>query len=112
MTTIKDMAPLSEVKSGEKHISIVLNNFSRVWTEKYLAGQKEHSGKLWRKPVFAFLVEEVVDLVSYVWVLAPQLARVEELLSEAITDGDDRKVLGALNILRFGNEEGVPEEER
>ena len=114
-TVLKDFPNLDEIETPEEHMDVMMSSFESAWREKYRKGQAEHGGKLWRKSTFAFLVEETLDFVSYVGVLAPQLKRIEELLHQArITDDIDyarNAANKALNILRVGNEEGAPEEE-
>ena len=92
-----------------------MTTFEAAWRDKYMKGQEEHGGKLWRKAVLPFMGDEVLDFVSYFGVLAPQLKRVEEILEEGQNGGTNQAfdAIGrALNILRIGNEEGVSEEER
>ena len=116
-TVLKDFPSLDEIETPEEHMDVMMSSFESAWREKYRKGQAEHGGKLWRKSTFAFLVEETLDFVSYVGVLAPQLKRVEELLAESLLPASSPiyyqdRVQRALNILRVGNEEGAPEEEK
>lgn len=116
MRSLEDFPSLDQITTPDEHMDALMTTFEGAWREKYMKGQAEHGGRLWRKATFDFLVEETLDFVSYVGVLAPQLKRVEELLHEARTSEnilDARNYSNkALNILRVGNEEGRPEEER
>lgn len=115
MKSLEDFPSLDTIKTPEDHMDALMSTFEGAWREKYMKGQAEHGGKLWRKATFPFLVEETLDFVSYIGVLAPQLKRVEELLHETRTClniHDARNLANkALNIMRVGNEEGRPEEE-
>ena len=115
MKSLADFPGLEEITTPEEHMDGLMSTFEAAWRKKYMKGQAEHGGRLWRKATLPFLVEETLDFVSYVGVLAPQLKRVEELLHEARTAEnilDARNYANkALNIMRVGNEEGRPEEE-
>ena len=78
--TLADLPDLNEIQTPDEHMDLIMDTFQAAWSEKYKKGQAEHGGRLWRKNTFPFLVEEVLDFVSYVGVLAPQLKRVEQLL--------------------------------
>lgn len=113
-TTLGDVPSLEEIQTPEEHMEVLMDTFRAAWEEKYMKGQREHGGRLWRKRTTDFLVEEVLDFVSYVGVLAPQLKRVEEILYEGQNGSANNAfdAIGrALNILKYGNEDGVPEQE-
>lgn len=113
-TTLGDIVGLDQIETPEEHMEVLMDTFRAAWEEKYMKGQREHGGRLWRKRTTDFLVDEVLDFVSYVGVLAPQLNRVEEILEKG-QDGSANQAMDAirraLNILRVGNEEGTPEKE-
>jgi len=115
VTALADFPALENITTPEDHMDALMTTFEAAWREKYMKGQAEHGGRLWRKSTLAFMGEEVLDFVSYFGVLAPQLKRVEELLHLARTAEnilDARNYANkALNIMRVGNEEGRPEEE-
>lgn len=49
----------------EAHLQRVKDWICNLIDKKYRAGQKEHGGDLWDKPVFPMLIEEIIDLVVY-----------------------------------------------
>lgn len=115
--TVEFTPKLDGVETPEQHMDACIKAFGKAWREKYMIGQAEHGGKLWRKSTLGFLSEEVLDFVSYVAVLGPQLKEVEALLEEALLPTTNPvyyqdRIQKALNILRVGNPEGVPEEEK
>lgn len=113
-TTLGDVPGLDEIDTPEEHMEVLMDTFRAAWEEKYMKGQREHGGRLWRKRTTDFLVEEVLDFVSYVGVLAPQLKKVEQILEAGQNGGANQAYTAigrALNILKYGNEEGVPEQE-
>jgi hypothetical protein len=110
---------VTNVITYEDHMNACMEAFEKAWRAKYTKGQHEHGGRLWRKRTTPFLIEEVLDFVSYVAVLAPQLNRATELLGgtldmieggASIEDIRDQ-VNRAHNLLTIGNEEGIPEDE-
>ena len=107
--------PIDDLNNPEEHMDATLEAFNAAWRKKYMKGQKEHGGMLWRKQCLPFLVEETLDFVSYIAVLAPQLKKVYELLLEAQDACNcpdvQNNIERALSILNIGNEEGIPEEE-
>ncbi len=84
-----------------------------VWEEarvlgisKWEKGQKEHGGTLARKPVMHEAIAEVLDLVSYLFVLRRQVSLAKARLADALANNDMASVESAFNLLHFGNEEG------
>lgn len=48
------------------HIASILKWFQQALTDKYIVGQEEHGGQLWKKPgALQNATEEVLDLVTY-----------------------------------------------
>ena len=47
------------------HEEEIADWFAKAMSKKYRAGQDEHGGKLWRKPMLKNMQDEVVDLVVY-----------------------------------------------
>jgi len=99
--------------------------FTGLMRDKYRAGQDEHGGKLWRKPMLKHMTEEVIDLVVYMQTHTQQQHQLTALLMRAkslietfpyeFTDGlaeCEGVINRALNLLVEGNEEGKTEEER
>ena len=108
---------MNDYDTPEDHKNALIDDFTDKWIAKYDKGQKEHGGRLWRKNCRSMLEEEVLDFVSYVGVMLPQLDEVENLLEQALYQinrdpGIARdKIKAALNVLRIGNKEGRYEEE-
>ena len=94
------------------HAEDVITTFTVDAKRKYLWGQEEHGGRLWRKPVLPMLYQEVLDLPIYLLTLMDQIGAVRSLLNEAMASGDLECVMRALNILNTGNLEGIAEEDR
>jgi len=58
----------------EQHAEILGNEAKRAIIVKYLAGQKEHGGQLWRKKgLIDMAIEEAIDQVVYLLTLKQQL---------------------------------------
>ena len=49
----------------QDHINDILYYLDIDARQKYNAGQTEHGGKLWNKPIMDYLGEEIIDLVIY-----------------------------------------------
>lgn len=94
------------------HAETILSEFRTDAIDKYLTGQREHGGRLHRKPVLNMLYQEVLDLPIYLLTLREQLTEVQRLLGLAMIGGSTLYVRQALDILETGNPEGVMEEER
>jgi len=92
------------------HTELVVNRVSDWVEHKYTAGQREHGGELWRKPVLEHLVEEAVDQSIYLVVLVDQVreatARLYQFLADPSDPGASLLVQEAYNILQHGNPEG------
>lgn len=82
-----------------------------------MAGQKEHGGQLWRKPVMDFIGEEITDLNVYWYTFVQQWAQLKDMvyslyLDEHLPQSLKPKVGAMLNLMEEGNEEGILEEEK
>lgn len=109
--------------TAEKHEVEIIDWIGTTISSKYRAGQKEHGGRLWRKPMLGHMIEEITDLVVYMATHRGHFLRVLGLLYEALEDMDRAESAGvdvipgrdavqaAFNILTTGNEEGEEEEE-
>lgn len=74
---------------------------------KFIAGQIEHGGDLYRKPVLHEAIAEAVDMFTYLHVLATQAGHALRLLDNyADRCSLPPEVAAARNLLRFGNVEG------
>jgi len=101
-----------EYDSWEEHQAAISSRFEKDFESKYEIGQRQHSGRLWRKSTFPMLKEEAIDFISYLYTLEDHLLDVKVLLSNAMADGDWALVGEAFNILVEGNAEGRKEEDR
>ena len=103
----------------EKHFLKIAEWFSRLGFHKYMAGQAEHGGRLWRKPVWKLIRDEIIDLPIYFQVLEEQqealLVELEEAKKYAKKYGENigcnLHIERAINIVEYGNPEGISEEE-
>ena len=60
----------------ELHLQSIIDYLSKDLERKYRAGQREHGGNLWEKPgMLNHAIDEVVDLVVYLYTLRAQLER-------------------------------------
>lgn len=112
---------MGEVKYRDALAHIIAINRRKDYAvnEKYMKGEKEHKGRLWRKPVHKYIQDEITDLGIYFDTHMEQMDRAEQLLYEALFPGDELndvdimdRVQKAYNILVYGNEDGVEEEDR
>ena len=126
MTKESAIARLTEIYSATysgpaEHRDAAIRRFSERASRKYDMGQEEHGGRFWRKPVLRYMQDEIVDLVFYYDVLAGQQERAIQLLEWATSSplphpdpegiSPYRMAKMALNVLKYGNEDGATEEE-
>lgn len=102
----------------EQHSDMMAADFAYLMRRKYEAGQKQHGGKLWRKPMLAHMRAEIVDLVNYFLTHEAQVAQAIEILEKFLVSLHIEPELystcnagRALNVLKYGNEDGEFEEE-
>ena len=79
-------------KEHELHLQSILEVFVRDFSKKYRKGQEEHGGALWLRPCWADAMNEVLDLVSYVYTHKVQLAVIADL---ALAGASDNSVAAA-----------------
>ena len=109
------------------HEEEIADWFAKAMSKKYRAGQDEHGGKLWRKPMLKNMQDEVVDLVVYFHTHNMQQLKLTSILYQlraglvSVPKGydawdmvEDALALAeeALNLIEHGNEDGDEEEER
>ena len=90
------------IKDWEAHVDSILRQVERDLPLKYEKGWKEHGeNNLWKEPVLPHILEEVQDLVVYVYTLKLQLEEVAFLLSSGLSgETDEHEALRrALSIL-------------
>lgn len=88
----------------EIHIQKIRTWLAGAYTEKYTSGVRKHGGGLWKKPVLWTLREllnELLDAISYFYVLATKVDRVVKLLQEIEHSSDPEKM--RVNIRRALN---------
>lgn len=97
--------------SPGQHVQGLQQWFNRVHRSKYLAGQEEHGGQLWRKNTLPMLVEEIFDLVSYAHVELLHRIQLGSICDQVQAgEMDAREGIDRItNLLNTGNEEGVLE---
>ena len=106
-----------DYKSSVYHINMICARWRGRIKPKYVAGQQEHGGRLWRKPAMDFITEEIADLAVYWDVAMEQQADLKVEVGLALGYCDPKSpaykhILRAANILSFGNAEGEVEEEK
>lgn len=102
---------MSELKTAEDHVALISETLTSEIKKKYMAGQEEHGGKLWRKPVLGFAWEEVLDLPVYLHVLKQQHDEMKAIaLAGAQGENSQAACAEIYNILTIGNAEGAREE--
>jgi hypothetical protein len=68
----KKMADLTKAQSD--HLDKIHTRFTALSTEKYIKGQKEHGGDLWRKiGLIDMAIDEAIDQVVYLITLKGQI---------------------------------------
>lgn len=97
--------------TGEKHAAYIADAARKVVYDKYMAGQREHGGKLWRKVITPHILEEAIDQLVYTLTLRDQLEAAEARLGLAISTRDWSRVEQVHKILAVGNPDGDEEEE-
>ena len=70
----------------ELHLQAVLETFTKDFSAKYRKGQQEHGGSLWLRPCWSDAMQEVVDLVAYVYTHRIQLGAIADLAMAGCTD--------------------------
>jgi len=110
--------------TAEMHEQDLAGWFTGLMSSKYRAGQEEHGGRLWRKPMVNHMIEEIVDLAVYMGTHRVQMLKVKGLLFEALENMMRAEAAGvmpipgrdavqqAFNLMIEGNVEGEEEEER
>jgi hypothetical protein len=97
--------------TGEQHAKYIAEEAQKVVYAKYMAGQEEHGGKLWRKVIAPHILEEAIDQLVYVLTLRDQLDAAERRLGLALSTRDWNAVEQVHKILSVGNPDGREEEE-
>lgn len=103
---------MEQPQHPDHHVALVLDTLSDELPTKYMQGQREHGGNLWRKPVLDFMGEEVLDMVVYYDVLRRQNDLLKQLCREGMAGSSDsyQALQSIYNVLTVGNPEGVKEE--
>jgi len=107
-------------KSWHSHISAIIGTASNLLHSKYEAGQKEHGGELWKKPIHQMLLEEQLDSLIYSITLNEQHMEAKSLsrrvFAELVAANREqswgkvaiaiRNIEKLYNLLHYGNIEG------
>lgn len=73
--TVEEQYGLAKSRTPRSHAAEVASEASRLIYAKYLAGQAEHGGELWRKRgLIDHAIEEAIDQIVYLLTLREQLA--------------------------------------
>jgi len=95
------------------HREQLVEQFAAAFRAKYDAGQREHGGRVWRKPnMLREGTHEILDLWVYLKTEEAQKCLVRRLLADAMASNDWGAVAEAYNVLTAGNPEGEREEDR
>ena len=70
----------------EKHLNGILADLVRDVSAKYRAGQEQHGGALWRRPVWKDAWDEVLDLCTYMHTLKLQLGVIADMALQGAAD--------------------------
>lgn len=97
---------------SNRHREYIAAEAARLCNMKYAAGQDEHGGHLWRKPLLPHMLAEQVDAMIYLLTFRDQLSDVVLLLKHGIQQKNWALVEDAALILTHGNAQGWEEEER
>jgi hypothetical protein len=82
------------------HIECIVSRFNTDALMKYMDGQKEHGGDLWRKPgLVAEAYKEAVDLIVYLDTVREQHERMKFLAKAALEKDDLSALRGALQLI-------------
>lgn len=101
-------------RTPEMHCEDILAQVSDDMRHKYMAGQREHGGRMWRKDGLDPLWEELLDAMVYAHQARRQSMMAAHCLELALSaDCPDEYRAGytrkALNWLTVGNPEGITE---
>jgi hypothetical protein len=72
-----------------QHLEEIKSAFCHAVDAKYKAGQIEHGGNLWEKPVDLEIWAEAIDFVAYCHVMRSQVSKVRVLAAHAINGQAD-----------------------
>lgn len=101
----------------KEHAEYISQRAAHALKSKYMRGDAEHGGRLWRKATLDHIEDEILDLIVYYYNHRDHVEHIKDLLHRALDERHDqyrveKHLTEALNILEFGNPEGVREEER
>ena len=68
----------------ETHLQLIKDTFCEAVDKKYRAGQVEHGGDIWTKPVLDELWNEIVDLAVYYITLKQKITKLDAELSRKL----------------------------
>lgn len=105
-----------DYKDGWAHCNMILSKWRGRIMPKYNAGQVEHGGRLWRKPMTDAITDEITDLMVYWDTHLEQHDDVKDQLQYALGALPYDHIAfpyvrRALNIILYGNEDGNMEVE-
>lgn len=72
--------------SHEAHLELIKAKVEVDLDRRYRAGQAQHGGKLWSKPVLCEALAEATDLMVYLHTLQQQIEVVRALASIGVDD--------------------------
>lgn len=75
---------MKQYGSPEGHIAAIIERAAGALRDKYLRGQEEHGGQLWRKPCLGRAYEEVLDLMIYLDVVQEHIQAIVEIAESGL----------------------------
>lgn len=98
---------MTDLERAASQADQIASEAARRIRVKFVAGQAEHGGNLFRKRVLHEAIDEAVDMFTYLHVLADQAGKALSLLDTYANRCTlPPEIARARNILRFGNPEG------
>ena len=68
------------------HLATIVKDLANDVSAKYIKGQIEHGGALWRRPVWKDAWDEILDLCTYMHTLKLQLGVIADLALQGASD--------------------------
>lgn len=101
----------TKYRSVREHVQAISGRVGKAIKRKYMRGQREHGGELWRKPCAYRAYEEALDLIVYLDVVQEHLESIGLIATKALSGKipRERALQMIYNIVMMGNASGVPE---
>lgn len=80
--------PKFNLPADEEIVKDLPPHFVAAWKAKFLKGKAEHGGNIMDKKMLPNAIDEVLDLISYLYVLQCQIQTLKQRSKDAHTDYD------------------------